>query len=55
MAVAGLACLPVFLLYLVLQRHIVNAYFPAPSCMRVNGSSTRCTGRYGRTVRSGLK
>jgi ABC-type glycerol-3-phosphate transport system permease component len=26
MAVAGLACLPVFLLYLVLQRHIVNAF-----------------------------
>ncbi|WP_433561237.1 carbohydrate ABC transporter permease [Nocardia sp. CA-151230] len=26
MAVAGLACLPVLLLYLVLQRHIVNAF-----------------------------
>jgi sn-glycerol 3-phosphate transport system permease protein len=26
MAVAGLACLPVFLLYLALQRHIVNAF-----------------------------
>ncbi|NKQ58325.1 carbohydrate ABC transporter permease [Amycolatopsis sp. K13G38] len=26
MAVAGLACLPVFALYLVLQRHIVNAF-----------------------------
>jgi ABC-type glycerol-3-phosphate transport system permease component len=26
MALAGLACLPVFLLYLVLQRHIVNAF-----------------------------
>ncbi|HVW40149.1 MAG TPA: carbohydrate ABC transporter permease [Amycolatopsis sp.] len=26
MAVAGLACLPVFVLYLVLQRHIVNAF-----------------------------
>lgn len=26
MAVAGLACLPVFVLYIVLQRHIVNAF-----------------------------
>ncbi|MBK1783394.1 carbohydrate ABC transporter permease [Prauserella cavernicola] len=26
MAMAGLACLPVFVLYLVLQRHIVNAF-----------------------------
>ncbi|WMN01913.1 carbohydrate ABC transporter permease [Rhodococcus erythropolis] len=26
MAVAGMACLPVFLLYIVLQRHIVNAF-----------------------------
>ena len=26
MAVAGLACLPVFVLYVVLQRHIVNAF-----------------------------
>ncbi|MDJ0394199.1 carbohydrate ABC transporter permease [Rhodococcus sp. G-MC3] len=26
MAVAGMACLPVFILYIVLQRHIVNAF-----------------------------
>ena len=26
MAAAGLACLPVFALYVVLQRHIVNAF-----------------------------